>query len=244
MSPADRGSRLHPRAARLRGSPARRPGLARNDLARAGHPAIGTHGVLRGRARAPRARGAHLSMLLHAGGHSCGAFRTAGGRAGPPGLSGYLPRPCDGRPSRGGRAPAGPDARPGISVGRAAPVRGDGRGPWRSPPGRWSAAYGRCRGCGSRTKDIGVAYHLSVVVDDARQQISHVVRGEDLWDATPLHRVLIALLGLPVPEWHHHRLVRDEEGRRLAKRDNARALRTLREAGARPSDIRRQLGFR
>lgn len=93
-------------------------------------------------------------------------------------------------------------------------------------------------------KDIGVAYHLSVVVDDARQQISHVVRGEDLWDATPLHRVLIALLGLPVPEWHHHRLVRDEEGRRLAKRDNARALRTLREAGARPSDIRRQLGFR
>ena len=69
-----------------------------------------------------------------------------------------------------------------------------------------------------------VAYHLAVVVDDALQGVTHVVRGADLWEATPLHRLLQALLGLPVPVWHHHRLVRDEAGRRLAKRDDARSL--------------------
>ena len=73
-------------------------------------------------------------------------------------------------------------------------------------------------------RDIGTAYHLAVVVDDAFQGITHVVRGADLWPATPLHRLLQALLGLPVPVWHHHRLIRDEPGRRLAKRDDARAL--------------------
>ena len=60
-----------------------------------------------------------------------------------------------------------------------------------------------------------------MVVDDALQGITHVVRGEDLFEATPLHRLLQALLGLPVPVWHHHRLIRDEAGRRLAKRDDA-----------------------
>ena len=83
-------------------------------------------------------------------------------------------------------------------------------------------------------KDIGTAYHLAVVVDDAHQGITHVVRGEDLWDATPLHRLLQALLGLPVPVWHHHPLIRDPAGRRLAKRDDARALATLRAAGPPP----------
>ena len=89
-------------------------------------------------------------------------------------------------------------------------------------------------------RDIGAAaYHLAVVVDDAHQGVTHVVRGEDLWQATPLHRLLQALLGLPVPVWHHHRLVRDAAGRRLAKRDAARALATLRAGGASPADIRR-----
>lgn len=92
-------------------------------------------------------------------------------------------------------------------------------------------------------KDIGAAYHLAVAVDDAAQGITHVVRGADLLEATPLHRLLQALLGLPVPVWHHHRLIRDTAGRRLAKRDNARALATLRAEGATPGDIRRMVGL-
>jgi glutamyl-Q tRNA(Asp) synthetase len=93
-------------------------------------------------------------------------------------------------------------------------------------------------------RDIGAAaYHLAVVVDDARQGVTDVVRGEDLWEATPLHRLLQALLGLPIPRWHHHRLIRDEGGRRLAKRDDARALATLRAAGATPADVRRLVGL-
>jgi len=92
-------------------------------------------------------------------------------------------------------------------------------------------------------RDIGTAYHLAVVVDDAAEGITDVVRGADLAPATPLHRLLIALLGLPVPRWHHHRLIRDASGRRLAKRDAARALRTLRAEGATPADIRRMVGL-
>jgi glutamyl-Q tRNA(Asp) synthetase len=92
-------------------------------------------------------------------------------------------------------------------------------------------------------RDIGVAYHLAVVVDDADQAITHVARGADLWEATPLHRLLQVLLGLPEPVWHHHRLIRDETGRRLAKRDDARALATLRAEGVAPAEVRRMLGF-
>jgi glutamyl-Q tRNA(Asp) synthetase len=81
-------------------------------------------------------------------------------------------------------------------------------------------------------RDIGAAaYHLAVVVDDAWQGVTHVVRGEDLLEATPLHRLLQALLKLPVPVWHHHALVRDEAGRRLAKRDDARSIASYRAAG-------------
>jgi glutamyl-Q tRNA(Asp) synthetase len=87
-------------------------------------------------------------------------------------------------------------------------------------------------------RDIGTAYHVAVVVDDAFQGITHVVRGADLAEATPLHRLLQALLGLPAPVWHHHRLIRDEAGRRLAKRDDARAIAVLRESGATPGDVR------
>lgn len=89
-------------------------------------------------------------------------------------------------------------------------------------------------------KDIGAAaYHLSVVVDDAAQGVTHVIRGEDLLEATPIHRLLQALLDLPVPVWHHHPLVRDQAGKRLAKRDDARAIRIYREAGRTPDDVRR-----
>jgi glutamyl-Q tRNA(Asp) synthetase len=89
-------------------------------------------------------------------------------------------------------------------------------------------------------KDIGAAaYHLSVVVDDAAQAVTHVIRGEDLFEATPIQRLLQALLDLPVPVWHHHPLVRDDAGKRLAKRDDARAIRTYREAGNTPEEVRR-----
>lgn len=92
-------------------------------------------------------------------------------------------------------------------------------------------------------KDIGTSYHLSVVVDDAFQGVTHVTRGLDLQSATPIHRLLQMLLGLPEPVYHHHRLIRDENGKRLAKRDDARALRKYRAAGASPQDIRKMVGL-
>lgn len=92
-------------------------------------------------------------------------------------------------------------------------------------------------------KDTPTSYHLAVVVDDAAQGITLVTRGQDLFSATPLHRVLQALLQLPVPQWKHHRLITDDQGRRLAKRDQARALRTLREEGVTAEEVRRRLGF-
>ena len=92
-------------------------------------------------------------------------------------------------------------------------------------------------------RDMGTSYHLSVVLDDADQGITHVVRGEDLFEATKIHVVLQHLLNLPTPTYHHHRLIRDEHGKRLAKRDDARAIRTYREDGATPADIRRMVGL-
>ncbi|MEL6220496.1 MAG: tRNA glutamyl-Q(34) synthetase GluQRS [Pseudomonadota bacterium] len=92
-------------------------------------------------------------------------------------------------------------------------------------------------------RDGTPAYHLAVVVDDAAQGITHITRGEDLFAATPIHRLLQALLGLPTPRYHHHRLIRDEAGRRLAKRDDAKAIATLRAEGASPDDIRRMVGL-
>lgn len=90
---------------------------------------------------------------------------------------------------------------------------------------------------------MGTSYHLSVVIDDAAQGITHVVRGEDLFEATRIHVLLQRLLGVPTPIYHHHRLIRDEHGKRLAKRDDAKAIRTYRDAGATPDDIRRMVGL-
>lgn len=87
------------------------------------------------------------------------------------------------------------------------------------------------------------AYHLSVVVDDAAQGITDVIRGEDLATATPIHVLLQTLLEFPTPTYHHHRLIRDADGKRLAKRDDARAIATYRQDGASPSDIRRMVGL-
>lgn len=93
-------------------------------------------------------------------------------------------------------------------------------------------------------RGMGSAYHLSVVVDDSDQNITHVVRGKDLFEATQIHVLLQALLGLPTPIYHHHRLIRDDQGKRLAKRDDARAIaKYRREDGARPQDIRAMVGL-
>lgn len=80
-------------------------------------------------------------------------------------------------------------------------------------------------------KDFGTSYHLSVVVDDAAQDITEVTRGTDLFEATPIHVLLQRLLDLPTPQYHHHGLIRDPSGKRLAKRDDARALRVYRDGG-------------
>jgi len=91
-------------------------------------------------------------------------------------------------------------------------------------------------------RDIGAAaYHLCVVVDDALQGITDVTRGMDLFEATEIHVVLQRLLNLPTPSYHHHRLIRDANGKRLAKRDDARALSKYRADGATPEDIRRMV---
>ncbi|MBP1804267.1 tRNA glutamyl-Q(34) synthetase GluQRS [Rubellimicrobium aerolatum] len=92
-------------------------------------------------------------------------------------------------------------------------------------------------------RDFGTSYHLAVTVDDAAQGITHVTRGADLTEATPIHVLLQRLLGLPTPVYHHHRLIRDGTGRRLAKREDAKAIRRFRDEGAAPRDIRRMVGL-
>ncbi len=92
-------------------------------------------------------------------------------------------------------------------------------------------------------KEIPTSYHLSVVVDDALQGVTHVVRGRDLFWSTSVHRALQALLGLPAPIYLHHDLVLDAEGRKLSKSAADTALADLRAGGATPDDIRRLIGW-
>jgi len=94
-------------------------------------------------------------------------------------------------------------------------------------------------------KDTGdPAYHLACVHDDARQQITHVVRGTDLQALTPLHVLLQHLLGYATPIYHHHGLVLDENGKRLAKIDKSKALAKYRAEGLSPADIKQIVGFK
>lgn len=86
-------------------------------------------------------------------------------------------------------------------------------------------------------KDIGTAYHLAVVVDDAWQRITHVTRGEDLLPSTHVHRLLQVLLDLPQPIYHHHRLMVDSHGHRLAKRCDAQSIASMREAGISAAEV-------
>ncbi|WP_265502337.1 tRNA glutamyl-Q(34) synthetase GluQRS [Paracoccus beibuensis] len=92
-------------------------------------------------------------------------------------------------------------------------------------------------------RGMGTSYHLAVVVDDAAQGVTLVTRGKDLFDSTFIHVMLQRLLDLPTPAYLHHRLIRDDAGIRLAKRDDARAIRHYRDKGATPADVRRMVGL-
>ncbi len=92
-------------------------------------------------------------------------------------------------------------------------------------------------------RDIGVSYHIAVVVDDALQGVTNVIRGADLRQATAIHRLLQALLKLPVPVYEHHDLIKDQTGRKLAKSKGDTSLAEMRALGATPQDIRNMLGF-
>lgn len=106
----------------------------------------------------------------------------------------------------------------------------------KADPARWGDAI-------LIRKDTPASYHLSVVVDDARQAITHVTRGYDLHAATDLHRLLQVLLDLPEPVYHHHRLMMGPDGRKLAKSTGAPRLKDLREKGATPAEIRHRVGL-
>jgi glutamyl-Q tRNA(Asp) synthetase len=92
-------------------------------------------------------------------------------------------------------------------------------------------------------KEMPSSYHLAVVLDDALQGVTHVVRGADLFWSTSIHRVLQTLLDLPVPMYHHHRLILDSAGHKLAKSTRSTALRELRRQGATAADIRQMVGL-
>ncbi len=108
--------------------------------------------------------------------------------------------------------------------------------PVATDPARWGDAV-------LVRKEIPTSYHLSVVVDDALQGVTHVVRGTDLEAATDLHVLLQALLGLPTPLYHHHGLLRDREGNKLSKSARSESLAELRDRGVTAEGIRRRLGF-
>lgn len=92
-------------------------------------------------------------------------------------------------------------------------------------------------------KETPASYHLSVVLDDALQGVTHIVRGMDLYESTSVHRLLQEVLGLPAPHYHHHRLILDESGRKLAKRDRSTTLRDLRAEGWMKEDVRKAVGL-
>ena len=114
----------------------------------------------------------------------------------------------------------------------------------RTGPLDWIEGQGRARidpaGLGDvvlARKEFPASYHLAVTVDDALQGVTLVTRGADLFPATAIHRLLQELLGLPAPRYRHHPLIADSAGRRLAKRDNAATIRSLREAGRSPAEV-------
>ncbi len=129
---------------------------------------------------------------------------------------------------------------------RAAPLAGNGLA-WSETgdgeTGRLAAEPRRWGDVVLSRSDAPSSYHLSVTIDDALQGVTHVVRGLDLFHATSVHRLLQALLGLPEPVYHHHRLILGPDGRKLSKSLDDTGLAILRENGASAADIRRLVGL-
>jgi len=143
---------------------------------------------------------------------------------------------------RARRTAAGEDHAIRLDVARAAALAGPLT--WQDDlAGRVAATPERLGDVVLARKETPTSYHLAVSVDDALQGVTLVVRGQDLFEATHVHRLLQALLDLPSPRYRHHRLLLDASGRRLAKRDGAVTLRALRAAGRTPADIRRMVGL-
>jgi glutamyl-Q tRNA(Asp) synthetase len=109
-------------------------------------------------------------------------------------------------------------------------------GPVTAAPQRWGDVV-------LARKELPTSYHLAVAVDDALEGVTDVVRGQDLFWSTSIHRLLQALLGLPEPTYHHHKLILDADGRKLSKSTHAKGLRELRADGASARDIRRMVGL-
>jgi len=122
-----------------------------------------------------------------------------------------------------------------LSFSELDPVSGDVK-TIAAEPARWGDAV-------IARKDVPTSYHLAVVVDDAAQGVTHVTRGQDLYAATDIHRLLQVLLSLPEPLYHHHALITDEGGRKLSKSHKDKALASLRAEGASPRDIRAMAGL-
>lgn len=110
---------------------------------------------------------------------------------------------------------------------------------WREVPAR-PEAWGDVA---LASRDLPTSYHLAVVADDAGQGVTHVVRGKDLFEATAIHRLLQALLGLPAPAYLHHRLILGADGRKLSKSEGARSIAAWRAEGASPGDVWRAVGL-
>lgn len=173
---------------------------------------------------------------------------------------GGWPRDPDGAPLYPGAAKAVPAARRGELMSSGAPyalrldmdaaVARAGRLDWDEvgcgPDGEAGTIEARPAAWGDvilARKDTPTSYHLSVVVDDALQGVTEVVRGQDLFHATSVHRLLQVLLGLPAPAYRHHQLIRDDQGHKLSKSTLATGLRTLRAEGVSPAEIRHRIGL-
>lgn len=130
-----------------------------------------------------------------------------------------------------------------LDAAKAAALIGDGLGWHDKRRGRQPLDPMRQGDVVLARKDIPTSYHLAVTVDDALQGITLITRGEDLFEASHVHRLLQALLDLPTPAYDHHDLIRDDAGLRLAKRKSAPTIRSLREDGVTADEIRQHLGF-